>query len=78
LTVYSDYSGALPPETPQVQPVTLRVDIRPDTPPPADDKSFPPTNDEPLPSGDELPYEFETDDNGRYMSCAKGKGRVTA
>ncbi|KAG8712848.1 hypothetical protein FRC08_014014 [Ceratobasidium sp. 394] len=66
-----EYSGAMMTDDPSTQMITLRSEIRPDTPP-ADDEAEQP--------GDFLPEdaseESEVEDNGRYSKCVKGNGRA--
>ncbi|KAG8730558.1 hypothetical protein FRC12_020197 [Ceratobasidium sp. 428] len=63
-----DYSGAMELDDPFTQVVTLREDVRPDTP--SDNENEPEPEPEPEVSKPEL------DENGRYTSGAKGKGRA--
>ncbi|KAG9096298.1 hypothetical protein FRC06_008817 [Ceratobasidium sp. 370] len=66
-----EYSGAMMIDDPYTQMITLRSEIRPDTPP-ADDEAEQP--DDFLPEDESEGSEAE--DNGRYSKRAKGKGRA--
>ncbi|KAG8700874.1 hypothetical protein FRC08_004409 [Ceratobasidium sp. 394] len=66
-----EYSGAMMTDDPYTQMITLRSEIRPDTPP-ADDEAEQPGD---FPS-EEPSEESEAEENGRYSKRAKGKGRA--
>ncbi|KAG8700538.1 hypothetical protein FRC09_005894 [Ceratobasidium sp. 395] len=69
-----DYSGSSRPSQKYSQPVTLRSDVRPDTP----ESDIELVDPEEIPNEpEEIPDEYsnEVDENGRYTARAKGKGR---
>ncbi|KAG9083679.1 hypothetical protein FS749_005841, partial [Ceratobasidium sp. UAMH 11750] len=69
-----EYSGATPLTAPIYQPITLRSEVRPDTPITDDDNSMISAQNEQSDSdSDEEP---ETYPDGRYTAKAKGKGRA--
>ncbi|KAG9104667.1 hypothetical protein FRC07_009756, partial [Ceratobasidium sp. 392] len=69
-----EYSGAVRPEDPYRQPITLRTDVRPDTPEEYEDEY-----EESMPDDAEAEAkesEPEMNEEGRYTAAAKGKGRA--
>ncbi|KAG8777367.1 hypothetical protein FRC12_000417 [Ceratobasidium sp. 428] len=69
-----EYSGAVRPEEPYRQPITLRANVRPDTPEFESDDGEEFVED--APEVEEPASEPEVDDEGRYTAAAKGKGRA--